>query len=49
MGTPLMLAKICLSTIIILLLTIIFQNLYVFLASWLVVPALVFFFFPIRK
>jgi hypothetical protein len=46
MGTALMLAKVCLSTAIILLLTIIFQNVYVFLGSWFVVPPLVFFFVP---
>lgn len=46
MGTALMLTKICLATVIILLLIIIFQNVYVFLGSWLVVPPLVFYFLP---
>ena len=46
MGPAIMVAKICLASVIILMLTIIFQNIYVFLGSWFVVPPLVFLLFP---
>ena len=42
MGTAIMLAKMCLSLTLVLLITIIYPNIYLFLASWIVIPPLVF-------
>jgi len=46
MSSAIMVAKVCLASVIILMLTIIFQNIYVFIGSWFVVPPLVFLLFP---
>jgi hypothetical protein len=42
MSTVIMLTKACLSITVVSLITIIYPNIYLFLASWVVIPPLVF-------